>query len=432
MRHGWRMASMNGFTIAYLSLSALALLPALLLTMQTWEFRRFVRGRVDNPRRDRPILRVALFAPCKGLDKQLAENLRPLFTQDYPYYELVLIVESGDDPACGPITALMAEYPHVRTRLIVAGLATNSGQKVHNLLVATASLGEVDCLAFVDSDARPKPDWLQHLVQHLPREHNAAATGYRWFVPIRTTLPNLMLHSLNASVAALVGPGKHHMLWGGAWAIRRDVFETIHLRDAWRGTLSDDLVAARELAHHNRHLQFEPSCITASPVDVNWRQMLEFVRRQYTVARFYSPTWWLLALVCCTVSQFVFWGSLLAAIIGVTRQATWTWIPAVTVAAMYATYVARAAIRQNAADRFLPERKRELQAARLFDICFSPLAGIVNWLGLVGSLVGNRITWRSITYSIARGGQVCILDRPTKTGGNEVISTTPLSRQKAA
>lgn len=397
--------------IAMLLLSAAALIPAVLLTAQTWEFRRFVRSRIRQPKPLIHALRVALFAPCKGNEPGLKENLRPLFEQDLPNYRLALIVESSVDPACEVIRELIAEFPQVPSQLVIAGLSTTCGQKVHNLLAATEHVDDVDVLAFVDSDARPRRDWLRQLVQHLAHPQAAAATGYRWFIPVRKTLPNLLLHSLNAAVASLVGPGRHHMVWGGAWAIRRDVFEQLDLRNAWEGTLSDDLVAANALAQARRKLTFEPACMTASPVDVSWKQMFEFVRRQYVVARFYTPIWWSLGFAFCSVSQFVFWGTLFASVIGHATSASWAWMPTTVAGLLYATYAIRAALRQNAAQTFLPDQQHRLGAARWFDILLSPLAGIANWLGILASCCGNCITWRGITYKLSYGGRISLLRR---------------------
>jgi len=402
---------MDWLLIATLLLVVPAVALSLLLTLQTWEFARFARSRVAHPKVLVPLQRVTLFAPCKGLEPGLKDNLRPLFEQDYTGYQLVLIVESKEDPATGPIRELISEYPAAGARLVVAGRAISSGQKVHNLLSATADLGDAEILAFVDSDARPQRTWLRQLVQHLQPGRAAAATGYRWFVPTSNSLPNLLLHSINASVAALVGPGKHHLVWGGAWAIRREVFEAINLRHHWQGTLSDDLVAARELARNGNKLEFEPACMTASASAMDWGGLLEFVRRQYMVARFYSPRWWLLGLVACTVSQLVFWGSCIAAGIAIVQRADWLWIPSLTVASLYVTYVARALIRQRAARAFLPQQVRQLRVACWFDIALGPLAALVNWRALLGSLWGHRITWRGITYAIHGGGKVRIIER---------------------
>ena len=77
------------------------------------------------------------------------------------------------------------------TRLILAGAAQESGQKVHNLRVATESLPpEITYLAFFDADARPTACWLRVLLARLDRGEVGATTGYRWFVPLRPSLAN--------------------------------------------------------------------------------------------------------------------------------------------------------------------------------------------------------------------------------------------------
>jgi len=153
-------------------IAGLALLEAFLLGCQSWEHRRAARKRLrtcsgsslvtnDSPR-------VVLLAPCKGLDLGLKENLRPLFCQRYGNYELHFVVESVEDPACLIIGELMAEYPQVNSKLVEAGKATDTGQKVHSLRAATGKLAaDVQLLAFVDSDARPHPEWLGLLLRQL-------------------------------------------------------------------------------------------------------------------------------------------------------------------------------------------------------------------------------------------------------------------------
>ncbi|GAG39627.1 unnamed protein product, partial [marine sediment metagenome] len=74
---------------------------ALLLALQTWEHRRYVRsGMATLKTRRKAVGHAVVFAPCKGADVRLEENLRALLRQDYHDYEVVFIVESADDPAC--------------------------------------------------------------------------------------------------------------------------------------------------------------------------------------------------------------------------------------------------------------------------------------------------------------------------------------------
>ena len=196
--------------------------------------------------RHRPSGRAVILAPCKGSEPALRQNLRALFQQDYPDYEITFIVQQANDPACAVIGRLMAEHPGVTARLLVAGRASHCGQKVHNLRAGAAALGpQVRYLVFVDSDARPRPEWLRAAIAELDRRPDLGATsGYRWFMPSRPSLAHHVLYSINCNLISLLSSRNHYMVWGGSWAIRRDTFEATGLREAWKGTLSDDLVAA--------------------------------------------------------------------------------------------------------------------------------------------------------------------------------------------
>ena len=256
----------------YLILMGLVIVQSLLLALQTWEHRRYVRSCMRGLERHQPTGRVALFAPCKGLDLELETNLRALMEQDYDDYEITFIVESSDDPACGAIRRAMAGHPWVPARVVVAGRATESGQKVHNLRVATEHISpRIKYLAFVDSDARPRPEWLRMLVARLDEPGWGAVTGYRWFTPERATVANALVYSMNCDVLSLLTRSSHYLIWGGSWAIRREVFEQIGLRDAWQGTLSDDLVASRLMRRAKLAVRFEPACVVASPLDESLR-----------------------------------------------------------------------------------------------------------------------------------------------------------------
>ena len=68
---------------AYLILAGLVIVQSLLLALLTWEHRRYVRSCMRGLDAHQPTGRVALFAPCKGLDLDLEANLRALLRQDY-------------------------------------------------------------------------------------------------------------------------------------------------------------------------------------------------------------------------------------------------------------------------------------------------------------------------------------------------------------
>jgi cellulose synthase/poly-beta-1,6-N-acetylglucosamine synthase-like glycosyltransferase len=174
---------------------------------------------------------ASVIVPCRGIDDDLRDNLRRLWRQDYPSYELIFIFDSAEDEAARVIEELRCEGEDsesnvARVRIFIAGRATDSGQKVHNLRAGVKEVDEgSEVFAFLDTDARPGDGWLRALVSPLADEAIGATTGYRWFVPMQNRFPSLLRAVWNASITSTLGAdGKRNFCWGGSTAIRpRDV-----------------------------------------------------------------------------------------------------------------------------------------------------------------------------------------------------------------
>ncbi len=392
---------------AYLISSAAVLVFSLLLALLTWEHRRYVQSSLRAAKHHRPAGRVALFAPCKGLDLDLEINLRAILDQDYEDFEVIFIVESSDDPAYPAIRRAMAEHPSVPTQVIIAGRAFDSGQKVHNLRVATQYLSpRIKYLAFVDSDACPRPDWLRSLVARLDEPGWGAVTGYRWFVPKRATVANALIYSMNCDVVSLLTKSSHTLIWGGSWAIRREVFDAIELHKAWQGTLSDDLVASRLMRRHRLKVRFEPACVVGSPLDQSVGQAMSFIRRQYLVARFYTMDWWLFSLLSATFTNAIWVGNLAVFLWSLLGGACSPWIPVAISAALYAVTVYRGWLRQDLVRTYFARPEKALRRIRFFDIWANPLVELAHWLAIAISSAGRHVNWRGIRYHVLRNGRV--------------------------
>ncbi|HEX5105353.1 MAG TPA: glycosyltransferase [Pirellulaceae bacterium] len=401
-------------TLAILATAALAL--SAVLSLHKWESRRFVRrGLTNRVQRDEAIQAV-LIVPCKGIDIGQVENLRALFEQRQIDYQLRLVVEDERDSAAELIAALQAEFPHVRSELLIAGRAIESGQKVHNLLIATENLpADVNVLAFADSDARPGPDWLAALVSRLNELQIGARTGYRWMVPERMTWPNLLVYSINCSVASMYSRHRLNAVWGGAWAIRRELFEQVGIREAWAGTLSDDLVVTRVLRASGLQIEFEPRCLTASPVDMTAREAVNFLRRQFLLVRRYAPLHWWLALAGSSLLQGGLWGAAVLTLGSAIAGQAW-WLPGLMGLTLYVLAMFRGWLGQSAFRARLAGHESKLASPRRFDILLGPLAGVCGWLTMLSSLVGSSMTWRGIRYWISPGGRVLLLGRVVEAG----------------
>lgn len=383
--------------------------------MQAYEHRRYARAALRKP--PRPWIRppkTLVCVPCKGVDLELADNLGCVLAQSYPNYQVRFVVESASDPACAVIQALMAAAI-VPCELIVAGACNDSGQKVHNLLAATAQLpDDVEVLAFFDSDARPGPHALGRLVDRVYRSPRLqVATGYRWFVPRRTNLASLALASANASLAGLMSQRGLNLVWGGTWAVSRTVFEKTALTEAWRGTLSDDLVASRVMRWAGVKLAFEPGCMVASPIDVNLRGAVAFLRRQFVIGRCYSPVWWWCAIPLLILQFAVLFGGLVLGCCMAAQHAENWYAPLAVSGLLYALASLRAHWRQKiwSAKLGLEGSSKQMRAAARFDRWASPVTSLLAVTAMIASAVGNKIVWRGIHYHIGAAGRVTLLGR---------------------
>ena len=255
--------------------------------MLMFENRRFAKVRTQMEAPAPTVFPMAnVFIPCKGNEFRLRENLAPFFRQDHPNYRLTFIVESRQDGAVPVIEELINQNKFIASRIVVSGRADDSGQKVHNLRVATEHIGQAtDVLVFADSDAMPKKTWLRWLTYNVGQTKLGANTGYRWMIPRDGSVWTRIGCAINNSLATMMGRGRHFLIWGGAWAIHRKVFEASGIREAWKGSLSDDLVASRALHRAGLEVRFEPNCVCQSYVQFTATSLFEFIRRQFVIGR---------------------------------------------------------------------------------------------------------------------------------------------------
>jgi cellulose synthase/poly-beta-1,6-N-acetylglucosamine synthase-like glycosyltransferase len=391
-------------------LAGLAVFQTALTLLQTWDHRRYHRTRLaaKSPLTNRP--RVMLFVPCKGLELGLAEQLEAFFTQDYSNYEVCFIVEAVDDPALAVIENVRRRFTNVPSHIVVAGLATNSGQKVHNLVTATSLFAhEFDVFAFSDSDARPVPEWLATMVSRLAGSR-PIITGYRWMVPQRPTFANRLVSALSNQLAGVAGPGVSNLVWGGSWLIEASAFRRLNLPDAWRGALSDDLTISRLARAERMKVIYEPRCLVPSPVDMTLAGVFEFIRRQYRIVRVYTPSWWWLATAAAGITTLIYGGSLVLAGVAAATGGPW-WIPTATGLGYYAGNVLKSSLRWSGVRPFVRVTDREYRLCTDFETIASPLAAAVTLACLLSVTLSRRLTWRGITYRLVSSTQTRIESR---------------------
>ncbi|MCA1565938.1 MAG: glycosyltransferase family 2 protein [Acidobacteria bacterium] len=393
--------------------AALLLLQALVSLRGGTRYLRYFRRELSAPVPDfTPFLTIVV--PCRGLEHDLRENLSALGGQNYPAFEIIFVIDSPGDPALNVIEKVRRTWEHApspQSRVVVAGRAVESGQKVHNLI---AGVGAADprseVFVFVDSDARPRRDWLRALVAPLADESVGATTGYRWFIPARNPASHLRA-VWNASIASALGENSRaNFCWGGSTAIRRETFTRLRMAERWRGTLSDDFALTRALQDARLPIHFVPRCLIASHEVCDARTLVEFTTRQLKITRVYAPRLWRIVLVSNFLFVWVFYGGIALTLSRFARGLPYA-PPLALVACLFALGSAKALLRLRAvALAFAPEQKIRRAPTLAAHLCLWPLASALFLYNAVAAALSRRIRWRGITYELKSPSETVIID----------------------
>ena len=161
--------------------------------------RHYLRVPLPAPGNQPP---VSVLRPLCGHDDGLEENLRSIFAQDYPDYEVLLGVHREDDPAATLAAKIISEYSsRVKARLIITGESPIPNAKAYSLnrLVREA---QHELLVMSDSDIRVKPCLLSHLAQKFQDKSVGLITCPYRAVPGRSFWSRLEAIGMNTELLA--------------------------------------------------------------------------------------------------------------------------------------------------------------------------------------------------------------------------------------
>lgn len=105
---------------------------------------------------------ISILKPLKGVEQGLEENLRALFEQDYPIFEVLFAAEDNSDPALEVARRVSAEFPERPVRILGGRAAAGLNPKVR-LLQVLEQLASFDLVLVSDSNVRPGPHYLRAL-----------------------------------------------------------------------------------------------------------------------------------------------------------------------------------------------------------------------------------------------------------------------------
>jgi cellulose synthase/poly-beta-1,6-N-acetylglucosamine synthase-like glycosyltransferase len=243
--------------------------------------------------------RVVLIVPVRGISPHLGELWHGICTQIYRPTRVIFTVESANDPACPALRALTGGPP---IEIVVAGVATERGQKIQNMLAALGRLEPDDAIVvFADVDIAPTPDWLARLLRDLGGRDLGMTSGYRWLMPTDERWSTAFVCVINSSIAAAPRDSKWTNAWGGSMALRRHTIEALALPTLWEHAVSDDLTISRAVRALGGKVRSPRDALVPAPASYSWKDAVVFARRQYLFTRTHAPALWLVAAAATTI-----------------------------------------------------------------------------------------------------------------------------------
>ena len=176
---------------------------------------------------------AAVILCLRGADPFLPKCLEALLNQNYPNYQLQIVIDSDEDPAWNIVTQTVnqAAAKHVKVSSLVVPRATCS-LKCSALVQAISKLdNNCEVVALVDADTVVHSNWLRELISPLSDPQVGLTTGNRWYLPQGRYWGDVVRYIWN--VAAVVQMYFYQIPWGGSLAIKTEVFRQTQLLKKW-------------------------------------------------------------------------------------------------------------------------------------------------------------------------------------------------------
>lgn len=278
-------------TIFFLGLSGLFLLVALGQVAAVWPYLRYVARYRTPAVAEQDLPRAAIVLALRGADPFIEQCLHQLAIQDYPRYQVRVVVDNPNDTSLPAVEKWRAAHPELE---VVIDFLREPGVDCtlycSSLHQAVSSLDEeIQIVAFANADTMPHRQWLRSLAAPLVQPGVGAVTGNRWYLPQSGKWGTLVRYVQNSS--AIVAMRMLGLLWGGSLAIKRSVFASPLFLHRLRHACCEDHAIHEALQANNERVVFTPAVIMVNREDCTLPSGFRFMRRQLSWTRIYHPSW---------------------------------------------------------------------------------------------------------------------------------------------
>jgi cellulose synthase/poly-beta-1,6-N-acetylglucosamine synthase-like glycosyltransferase len=343
-----------------------------------------------------------------------------LFRQDYPDYDVWIVVDSSRDAAWPVVNELARQSGkrNIHVLTLTERLATCS-RKLAGILQAMSHIDAgapgtpgPEIVAMLDSDTIPHPGWLRALAAPLADPRVGVSSGNRWYMPAAPTAGSLVRYLWNA--AAVVQMYWYEIGWGGSLAIEARFLRQSDLRLRLANGFSDDTTICRCAEAHGYRLAFAPSLVMVNRETCNLKGVFGFLERQLLAVRLHNRWWW--AVVGHGAATTAALG--LSCLLGAVAAATASWSAAAWIGTALAAYWASMVLLvlplEWCARRIVRQRGETVRGFGAWGwLCTAlaiPLAQIVHCAALAAALFARTHRWRGVRYQFNGATPVRVIE----------------------
>ena len=344
--------------------------------------------------------RVVVILPTRGADPGLADCLESLLDQDYPSYDIKIVVDSEVDPAWEIIHKVLARRPlaNVKIALLEQRRQTCS-LKVSALLQALGDLDEsCQVVVLIDADVVARPQWLHDLIAPMRDPKVGATSGVRWYITDSPKWGSLVRMAWGTAAATqMVAFG---IPWGGSMAFRADLLRRSNLLEKWALCLCEDVPLEGVLREQSLRLHFVLTATMVNCESIDLYRCFWFLRRQLISVRLYHSRWRLvLAFGVGMPLAIIFAVGAIAAAVSSAEYGAAVAVAGTLVLCLTGLFSGTLWI-DGALRGMARVRGETLPSLPWKTILAVPLMQFVSLAALLSATFARRVEWRAATYEL--------------------------------
>lgn len=398
----------------FIAMGLLIALDVFLQSKDVWGLLRYLRRENRKPPAgsdgtDLP--KAAIILALRGPDPRLNDTLRALTVQDYPDFDIRVVVDSEDDPVLQEVIKIQqaSARQNIHVSVLQNPRATCS-LKCSALIHAVEELNsDVQIVTFIDGDVIPHATWLKELAVPLVNGEANVVGGNRWYLPSDAKLGTLARYLWN--VAYMTGMWAQGAPWAGTMAMKRSTIDELGLLQAWSTAMSVDATVHRCMQAKNQKFKLVASVIMTNRESIAVPDFQRWVTRQMAVIRYSDAETAKSAerqigilLAMHTVMPVVAVTSFL------TQQASLGLMAVTTMATYYLICCVRMLLLERCI-RSIARKRGEvikwatpLKAALIYPSVI--LTHYIIGFGVFRALRVKQVDWRGISYLLSQNGDV--------------------------